>query len=65
MKRVDCKFDARDMLTHSPSVEELRKFFPMVGCHTMTVKKEYFMQSRDAEGLAAKNHSFMRAWRKR
>ena len=29
-------------LTHSPSAEELRKFLPMIGCHTGTVKKEYF-----------------------
>ena len=30
------------MLTHSPSAEELRKFLPMVGCHTRTVEKVNF-----------------------
>ena len=30
------------MLSHSPSAVELRKFLPMIGCHTMTVKKENF-----------------------
>ena len=28
VKRVDRKFNASDMLTHSPSAEELRKFLP-------------------------------------
>ena len=42
VKRVDRKFNASDMLVHSPSAEELRKFIPMIGCHTMTVKKENF-----------------------
>ena len=42
MKRVDRKFNAGDMLTHSPSAEELRKFLPMIGCHTMTVKEDNF-----------------------
>ena len=37
VKRVGRKFNASDMLTHSPSAEELRKFLPMIGCHTMTV----------------------------
>ena len=40
VQRVDRKFNASDMLTHSPSAEELRKFLPLLGCHTMTVKKE-------------------------
>ena len=41
------------MLTHSPSAEELRKFLPMIGCHTMTVKKENFNPVKDdAEGDA-------------
>ena len=39
-KRVDRKFNASDMLTGCPSAEELRKFLPMIGCHTMTVTKE-------------------------
>ena len=42
VKRVDRKFNASDMLTHSPSVEELRKYFSMIGCHTLSVKKENF-----------------------
>ena len=42
VKRVDRKFNASDMLTHSPSVEELRKFLPMIGCHTMTVNRENY-----------------------
>ena len=42
VKRVDRKFNASDMLTHSASAKELRKFFPMIGSHTMTVKKENF-----------------------
>ena len=42
MKRVDRKFNASDMLTHSPSAEELRKFLPMIGCHTMTVNRENY-----------------------
>ena len=42
VKRVDRKFNASDMLTQSPFAEELRKFLPMIGCHTMTVKKENF-----------------------
>ena len=42
VKRVDQKFNASDMLTHSPSAEEWRKFLPMIGCHTMTTKKENF-----------------------
>ena len=28
---VDRKFNASDMLTHSPSAEELRRFIPMLG----------------------------------
>ena len=42
VKRVDRKFNAGEMLTHSPSVEEFRKLLPMIGCHTMIVKKENF-----------------------
>ena len=42
VKRVDRKFNASDMLTHSPSAEELRKFLSMTGCQTMTVKRENF-----------------------
>ena len=41
VKRVDRKFNASDMLTHSPA-EELRKFLPMIGCHTMTVNEDTF-----------------------
>ena len=46
VKRVDRKFNASDMLTHSSSAEELRKFLPMIGCHTMIVKRKITMQSR-------------------
>ena len=42
VKRVDRKFNWSDMLTHSPSAEELRKFLPMIGCHTMTVNRENY-----------------------
>ena len=42
VKRVDRKFNASDMLTHSPSAEELRKFLPMSGCHTMIVNRENY-----------------------
>ena len=42
VKRVDRKFNASDMLTCSPSAEELRKFLPMIGCHTMTVNSEHY-----------------------
>ena len=30
------------MLAQSPSADELRKFLPVIGCHTITVKKENF-----------------------
>ena len=40
VKRVDRKFNANDMLTHSPSAEEWRKFLPMIG--TMTVNRENY-----------------------
>ena len=33
---------ASDMLTHSPSAEELRKFLPMIGCHTIIVNRENY-----------------------
>ena len=36
------RVDASDMLAHSPSGEELRRFLLMVGCYTMTVKKQDF-----------------------
>ena len=42
VKRVDRMFNASDMLALSPSTEELRKFLPMIGCHTMAVKKVNF-----------------------
>ena len=42
VKRVDRKFNASDMLTHRPSAEELRKFLLMIGCCTITAKKENF-----------------------
>ena len=42
VKRVDRKFNASDMLTHSPSAEGLRKFLPMIGCHTMIVNREIY-----------------------
>ena len=35
VKRVDVQCE-----THNPSAEELRKFVPMIGCHTMTVNRE-------------------------
>ena len=41
-KRVERKVNASDMLTHSPSAEELRQFLSMVGCHTMTAMKENY-----------------------
>ena len=61
MKRIDRKFNASDMLTHSPSAEELRKFLPMIGCHTTTVKKGKLQCNQDdAEGfLAAKSTAFL------
>ena len=40
MKRVDRKFNASDMLTHSPSAEELRKFLPMIGCQSDCILDE-------------------------
>ena len=53
VKRVDRKFNASDMLTHSPSAEELRKFLPVIGCHTMTVNRENYNAAQDdAEGDA-------------
>ena len=42
VKRVDKKFHASDMLTHSDSAEELPKFLPMIGCHTMTANRENY-----------------------
>ena len=42
VKRVDRKFNTSDMLTRSPSAEELRKFLPLIGCHTMTVNRENY-----------------------
>ena len=42
VKRVDRKFNASDMITHSPSAKELRKFLPMIGCHTMIVNRENY-----------------------
>ena len=42
VKRVDWKLNASDMLTHSPSAEELRKFLPMIGCHTTTANRENY-----------------------
>ena len=42
VKRVDRKFNASDMLTHIPSAEEMRKFLPMIGCHTVTVNRENY-----------------------
>ena len=53
VKRVDRKFNASDMLTHSPSAEELRKFLPMIGCQSMAVNRENLQCSQDdAEGDA-------------
>ena len=46
VERVDRKFNASDMLTQSPSAEELWKFLLMIGFHTMTVKKENFNARR-------------------
>ena len=42
VRRVDGQFNASDVLTYSPSAEELRKFLPMIGCHTMTVNRENY-----------------------
>ena len=44
---ADRKFNASDMLTHSPSAEELRKFLPMIGCHTMGSEEGELQCSRD------------------
>ena len=49
VRRVDRKFNASDMLTHSPSAEELRKFLSMIGCHTMTVNRKIQCSQDDAE----------------
>ena len=37
---VDKKLNASDMLIHSHSAEELRKFLPMEGCRTMSANRE-------------------------
>ena len=42
VKCFDRKLNTSDMLTHSPSAEELRKFLPMIGCHTMAAKRENY-----------------------
>ena len=42
VKRVDRKLNASGVLTHSPSAEELRKFLPTIGCHTMTANRENY-----------------------
>ena len=52
VKRVDRKFNASDMLTHSSSAEELRKFFSMIGCHTMTVNRKLQCSQDNAESDA-------------
>ena len=36
------KLNASDMLTDSPSAEELGKVLPMIGCHTMTANRENY-----------------------
>ena len=43
------------------SAEELRKFLPMIGCHTMTVKKENFnaVKTMLKAMLAAKVTAFL------
>ena len=56
VRRVDRKFNASDMLTHSPSAEELRKFLPKIGCHTMTVNRENY---NAVKMLAAKVTAFL------
>ena len=35
------------VFTHNPSSEELRKFLPMIGCHTTTAKKEHLHCGKD------------------
>ena len=53
VKRVDRKFNASNMLTHNPSAEDLLKFLPMIGCHTMTCEQRELQCSQDdAEGNA-------------
>ena len=61
VKRVDRKFNASDMLTHSPSAEELRKFLPMIGCHMMTVHREFYnaIKTMLKAMLAAKVTAFL------
>ena len=61
MKRVERKFNASDMLTHSPSAEELRKFLPMIGCHSMTVNRENYnaVKTMLKAMLAAKVTAFL------
>ena len=61
VKRVDRKFNASDMLTHSPSAEELRKFLPMIGCRTMTVNRENYnaVKTMLKAMLAAKVTAFL------
>ena len=52
-------FNASDMLALSPSAEELRKFLPMIGCHTMTVKKvnSTAVQKMLKRSACSKDHS--------
>ena len=53
VKRVDRKFNASDMLTHSPSAEELRKFLPMIGLpHDDCKQRKLQCSQDDAEGDA-------------
>ena len=58
---VDRKFNASDMLTHSPSADELRRFIPMLGCHTVTVKKQDFsaVNTMLTQVPAAKHTAFL------
>ena len=43
VQRVDRKFIASDICSLKvPSAEECRKFLPLIGCRTMTVKRENF-----------------------
>ena len=55
LKRVDRRLNASDMLTHSSSAEELRKFLPMIGCHTMTANRKLQRNHDDAERDACSN----------
>ena len=57
LEKGNFKVKGVDMLTHSPSAEELRKFLPMIGCHMMTVNREYYNASQDDAEIDACSES--------